>query len=67
MIRIPLTGFEMFIEEDQPAIYLSDGGGNTPGAKEVHVHLFDPAEGLDRPIGWVSVGRLRDALNSLTP
>lgn len=67
-IRIPFTGFEPFIDEDQPALYLSTGSGNTPGAKEVHLHLYDPvsSEGaVDRPLGWVSVARLRDALDSL--
>lgn len=63
--RIPFTGHEGFILEDQPALYLSSGQGNLHGAREVHLHLYDPESGDDRPLGWISVERLRDALNAL--
>lgn len=65
MTRIPFTGHELFIPEDQPALYLSAGDGNTPGAKEVHLHLYDPEAGDDRPLGWISVESLRDVLDAL--
>lgn len=65
-IRIPFTGHESFITEDQPALYLTGGEGNLVGTREVHVHLYDPETGDDRPLGWLSVERLRDVLNSLT-
>lgn len=64
-IRIPFTGHEDYILEDQPALYLSGGDGNLPGAREVHLHLYDPEDDIDRPLGWVCVERLRDALNAL--
>lgn len=64
-VRIPFTGHEGFIEEDQPALYLTGGSGNTPGAREVHLHLYDPECDIDRPLGWLNVERLRDVLNSL--
>lgn len=64
-IRIPFTGFEQYIFEDQPALYLETGSGNLQGHREVHIHLYDPETGDDRPLGWLSVDRLRDALNSL--
>lgn len=65
MTRIPFTGHELYIQEDQPALFISGGGGNLPGAKEVHLHLYDPETGDDRPLGWISIERLQDALNGL--
>lgn len=64
-VRIPFTGHEIYIPEDQPALYLSNGAGNLPGSAEVHVHLYDPENGADLPLGWISVQRLRDALDAL--
>lgn len=72
-IRVPLTCFEDYLDEDQAALYLESGSGNIPGVNEVHLTFFDPT-GLDagdeEPIteitlGWVAVDRLRDALNAL--
>ena len=63
---VPFTGHELYITGDRPALYLSPGEGNTPGVTEVHLHLYDPEHHEDRPLGWVNVQRLRDALDAIT-
>lgn len=64
-IRIPFTGHELYITDDQPALYLSGGFGNNPRTNEVHLHLYDPETGDDRPLGWVDLDKLQAALTAI--
>jgi hypothetical protein len=43
--KILATGFDDYIDEDKPALYVSHGAGNLSGVDEVHLEVVDPEDG----------------------
>lgn len=65
VIRIPLTGFDEYIEDDQPALYATFGHGNGPEyGLQVHLQFVDPDSGTEIPIGWVRARDLQTIINT---
>lgn len=44
MRKITATGYDEYIEEGRPTLYVSSGFGNTHGLPEIHLHMYDPSE-----------------------
>lgn len=65
--QIEFTGFEDYIPDDRPRLYLTGGSGNLPGTPEIHLTFLDPEDGEERPLGWLPVTALRAALDALEP
>lgn len=66
MRKITATGFDEYIEEDRPTLYVSSGFGNTHGLPEIHLHLTDPTTG-DEVMAWFPKDLLLQAVLDPNP
>lgn len=64
MRKIYATGFESYLCEDAPTIYVSGGSGNLgPSVDEVHITFTDPEDGYEVR-GWFRVSDLLAAIKN---
>lgn len=62
-VKVLATGFDGYVDDDRPAVYITPGFGNLGHRDEVHLEFVDAAD--DIAVGaWFPIAALEAALKA---
>lgn len=64
MRKIEATGFEDYLPEERPTLYISGGRGNGEG-QQVFLQYVDPEDGAEVRLGWFRTEDLWNAISNV--